>query len=268
MFEKRRLWLALGALTATGATPGLQADPADVDRAGVASAVTPQVEGRLSGSPARTLFVGSDVFRDEIIRTDDSGIAHLMFLDRSALTVSPNAEVVIDRFVYDPAQDTGEIGVSAARGVLRFVGGKLSKQGKARVQTPLGNLGIRGGIALVESNGATGDTIVVLVYGELLTAQHRLSGASASIKEHEHGLRLSPDGRIEELGPIDRARLEGLLTALTAPGSGPALPPLPLPADFDAWLRELAAENARQDKRDAERPYPFIVPTERDALGS
>ena len=269
MFEKRPLWLALSAITAATAG-GIPTHLSAAERAGVASAVTPQAEGRLPGDQARTLFVGSDVFRDEVIRTDASGLAHLLFLDRSALTVSPNAEVTIDRFVYDPATDTGEIGVSAARGVLRFVGGKLSKQGKANIQTPLGNLGIRGGIALVESNGDTGDTIVVLVYGELLTARHRLSGATASIKEHEHGLRLTPDGRIERLGPVDRARLDGFLAALSGPSGGQGLPPLPLPADFGAWLRELAAQNARQDKRDDEQTNAFVERTKAilDSIGA
>lgn len=266
--KKRRLWLALSAVAAAGATGDIAAQPGAGERAGVASAVTPQAQGRLGSAPERTLFVGSDVFRDEVIRTDASGIAHLMFLDRSALTVGSNSEVVIDRFVYDPADDTGELGISAARGVLRFVGGKLSKDGRASIETPLGNLGIRGGIALIESNGTSGDTIAVLIYGELLMARHRSSGVTQRINAQGHGVRLTPDGNIEPFGPITPQWLDTRLAALSSPGSGPSLPALPLPADFDGWLRELAAQNTIQDKRDDERPYPFRVPAEQDTVQS
>ncbi|WP_296896006.1 hypothetical protein, partial [Thiohalocapsa sp.] len=208
------------------------------------------------------------VFRGAVFRTDSSGIAHLFFFDRAVLTWCSNSEVVIDRFVDDPADDPGELGISAARGVLRFVGGKLSKDGRASIETPLGNLGIRGGIALIESNGTSGDTIAVLIYGELLMARHRSSGVTQRINAQGHGVRLTPDGNIEPFGPITPQRPEALLTALSSPGSGPSLPPLPLPADFDGWLRDLAAQNTIQDKRDEERPYPFLVPAEQDSVQS
>src|SRR3990172_7931262 len=49
--------------------------------------------------------------------------------------------------------------MTAARGLLRFVGGQLSKQdGAVRINTPTAGIGIRGGIAIVaiDAGGGTG----------------------------------------------------------------------------------------------------------------
>ena len=154
--DNKELWLTLSAISVVaGAADTALAQ----ERAGVASSVNPAAEGRLGGGEARVLFIGSDVFRNEVIRTDVSGLAHLSFLDHSSLTVGPNSELVIDRFVYDPDSDTGELTLSATKGVLRFVGGALSKQDAVEIKTPVGSLGIRGGISLVELKGTwRGDT--------------------------------------------------------------------------------------------------------------
>lgn len=114
------------------------------DQAGVTGAVNPAAQGEPPGLDARDLSLGLDVFRDERIQTDDGGLAQLLFLDQSTLTVAPNSEIVIDEFVYDPDTDTGQITMSATRGVFRFIGGQLSKQGAVTVNTPTATIGIRG----------------------------------------------------------------------------------------------------------------------------
>lgn len=47
--------------------------------------------------------------------------AHLLFLDRSSLTVGPRARLTVDRFVYDPSTRSGALAVTVGQGVLRFV---------------------------------------------------------------------------------------------------------------------------------------------------
>ena len=39
----------------------------------------------------------------------------------------PNAQLTIDKFVYDPATKTGDLAINASKGVFRLVGGKISK---------------------------------------------------------------------------------------------------------------------------------------------
>src|SRR3990172_8864881 len=149
--------IALAAAPRAGAAVG-------AEQAGVASAVTAATRGIAPISGERIIHIGADVFRSERILTDANGRAQLLFLDGSALTVAPNSDLVIDEFVYDPATGAGRLTMTAAKGLLRFVGGQLSKQDAVRINTPTAGIGIRGGIGIVQIGEATTGT---LVFGEL-----------------------------------------------------------------------------------------------------
>jgi hypothetical protein len=114
--------------------------------------VTSQTDGDPLGKPPtqaeRVLRVGIDIQANELITTKADDRAHIVFLDGTALTVAPNAQLVIDRFVYDPQTKTGDIAVSVATGVFRLVGGKISKTGTINIKTPSATIGLRGGIGL------------------------------------------------------------------------------------------------------------------------
>ena len=73
------------------------------------------------------LRIGIDVQANEVVTTKANDRAHLVFLDGTSLTVGPDAQLTIDRFVYDPDTKTGELAINASQGVFRFVGGKISK---------------------------------------------------------------------------------------------------------------------------------------------
>jgi hypothetical protein len=158
------------ALTALGML-ALTAVDANAQRVGVNSAVNPDVNGLPPGAPARQLVLGGDVVFKERITTNPQGQTQVLFLDKSAMTVGPNSDVTIDEFVYDPNTGTGKLAMSAAHGVMRFIGGKLSKNANAvSMQTPTGVLAVRGGIflAAIGSNG----TDVTFLYGQGLTVSN------------------------------------------------------------------------------------------------
>ena len=46
---------------------------------------------------------------NEVVTTHANDLGHLVFLDGSSLTVGPNAQLTIDKFVYDPNSKTGEV---------------------------------------------------------------------------------------------------------------------------------------------------------------
>lgn len=142
-------------------------------RVGVTAAVVPQTDAFRPGNPLEPLVLGADVDFNEHIVTAQDGRAQVLFLDHSTLSVGPNADVVIDKFVYSPQDDSGSLAISAAKGVFRYVGGALSKHEDAvKIETPTAIIGIRGGIALVEveANGATRATFL---YGKELTVTAR-----------------------------------------------------------------------------------------------
>jgi hypothetical protein len=53
--------------------------------------------------------------------------------------------LVIDEFVYDPASKSGHMLTKLTQGTLQYIGGELSHQGAATVETPAAVIGIRGG---------------------------------------------------------------------------------------------------------------------------
>jgi hypothetical protein len=132
--------------------------------------VTSATEGDPTGKPPldteRILRVGIDVVADELITTNANDRAHLVFLDGTSLTVSPNARLKLDRYVYDPASQTGIIGITATQGVFRLVGGKISKSSEIKVNTPSATLGLRGGISVFEV-GST-QTTAQFLFGKSL----------------------------------------------------------------------------------------------------
>src|SRR5271169_4033952 len=138
-------------------------------RVGIDSAVNPAALGIPPGGLPRRLVLGQDVVFNERITTEAQGQTQILFVDESTLSVGPNANMVIDQFVYDPNAGTGKLAASLTRGVFRFVGGKLSKQDNAvTMRTPTATIGIRGGVMLFDL-AADGRLTVHKVYGKSVT---------------------------------------------------------------------------------------------------
>ncbi len=143
---------------------------------GVTSGVKPDARGYPPLSPMRVLKLGLDVHGEERVVTTEGGLAHMLFLDGSSLTVGQNSQIVLDSFIYDPETETGELALSATKGLFRLVGGKISKKNPVIIRAGAAVIGIRGGIALVEigSAGPAGTGIAVnatLLFGESLTVE-------------------------------------------------------------------------------------------------
>lgn len=155
-----------------GATAlALLAVPCTVREAAAKVGVTSATDGDPLGKPPqeaeRVLRIGVDVQANELITTNANDRAHLLFLDGSSLTVGPNAQLTIDKFVFDPNTKTGELAINASKGVLRLVGGKISKNAPITVTTPANTVGIRGGIAILDVKANQTDS--VFVFGKDMT---------------------------------------------------------------------------------------------------
>jgi hypothetical protein len=160
------LRLALMSVVMAAAVPSLVLAQS---RVGVTSASAGDPRGKPPAQAERVLHVGVDVQANEVVRTGANDRAHLLFLDGSSLTVGPQARLTIDRFVYDPNTKTGDLAITASQGVLRFVGGKISKKTPVTVTTPSSTLTIRGGIMIVDVSPAR--TVATFVFGKAMTVQ-------------------------------------------------------------------------------------------------
>src|SRR5215211_7363488 len=157
-----------------GATAlALLTTPFFADQAAAKVGVTSATDGDPLGKPPqeaeRVLRIGVDVQANELITTNANDRAHLLFLDGSSLTVGPNAQLTIDKFVFDPNTKTGELAINASKGVLRLVGGKISKGSPITITTPSSTIGIRGGITIMDVSASKTDS--TFVFGKDMTVR-------------------------------------------------------------------------------------------------
>ena len=165
--------LLLRAVLVGAAMLGLFSTAQAQGRIGVTQSIQNNPVGKPPGGLDRVLRVGTDVQANEIISTAADDRAHLVFLDGTTLTIGPSSSMTIDKFVYGPTTQKGELAVNASKGVFRVIGGRISKTSAITVTTPAATMGIRGGIAVfgvtVPSATDSGGTTSILVYGNSLT---------------------------------------------------------------------------------------------------
>lgn len=152
-FSTLALALALTALA--GSTTALAADPI-----GAAA----KVEDTLTG-PAGTLVTGASIYFNDKLKTDATGVGQIVFKDDTKLAIGPNAEVTIDKFVYNDDGSFKELAVGLTKGTFRWISGK-SKPEAYKLSTGWANLAIRGTAFDVNVDPA-GSLTLVLYEGEV-----------------------------------------------------------------------------------------------------
>lgn len=177
----KRYFVAVAILLAGAVSlPPVVSKPAQAaPKVGVASAVRNDVEG-IQGGSSRSLATGSSVFERELIRTGAESVAQLLFIDQTTLSVGPRSEVTLDRFVFDPSRNAGDVLLSATRGAFRFISGSQNPL-NYKISTPNATIGVRGTIiscavgsltCTVEEGGAVievGGVAYTLKAGQSLT---------------------------------------------------------------------------------------------------
>ncbi len=142
----RKIQFSLLALCAVAfvAAPAMAAS-----KIGVAAAVKNDVKGG-SGQ----LNVGSQVFEREVVTTGTESLAQLLFLDETTLSIGPKSVVTLDKFVFDPNRNSGNVVLSATKGAFRFITGSQDSNHYS-IRTPVATIGVRGTIVscFIVSNG-------------------------------------------------------------------------------------------------------------------
>jgi len=213
----------MSRLHATIAILGLSAlaasEPA-LAKVGVAAAVAPSAWGAPPAGADRLLATGADLEAGDRLRTDARGSLQVLFQDGSSMALGPDAELTLDEYLYKPEQKGGTLGVSLGRGLMRFVGGAISKENAVTVRTPTATIGIRGGIAIIES-GAT--TTATLLYGLEMTVE--AGGRTVRLERPGFRVAIGADGMPETPHAVSNEALGALLGRLEpgparAPGGG------------------------------------------------
>ncbi len=208
---------AAAALLALGFGMAAAIAPADASKVGVAAAVNPDAFSSLSGAPTDQLNIGKSIFFNERIKTTDSGLVQVLLVDGSTFTVGPGSDLVIDKFVYNPKKGTGEITTTFSKGVMRYVGGKISKNEDAvKMKTPAGTLAIRGGMYQTQMT-AGGKGIISFLYGVGLNFTAK-NGEVQNL--FQKGYTLDLTGVVAKIRPTTAADTNSIMTAFAKGGSG------------------------------------------------
>jgi hypothetical protein len=94
--------------------------------------------------------VGDFIYRGDIIQTGPDGNLGVGFADGSSFSVSPNARMEVNEFVYDPHGHFNSSLMRLTKGTFTFIAGEVAQTGNMKVTTPVGTMGIRGTAPRVE----------------------------------------------------------------------------------------------------------------------
>jgi hypothetical protein len=109
------------------------------------------------------------------------------FADGSAFSLSKNARMVLDEFVYDTNGKSNSTFFSLTNGTMTFVAGDIAKSGGMKVDTPVATMGIRGTTPHVEisNDGAVKFSTLIEEGKSKLARAHRPAAASQRIEQQD-----------------------------------------------------------------------------------
>lgn len=90
--------------------------------------------------------VGQIVFETDALRTGADGRVGVTLRDDTRVSLGPNSEVRLERFVYAPADGSLGLALRFVRGVAAYVSGRIAKLApdSIRLETPAAIVGVRG----------------------------------------------------------------------------------------------------------------------------
>jgi hypothetical protein len=94
--------------------------------------------------------VGDLVYQGDAVATGADGRVGINFTDGSSFSLSNNARMILNEFVYDPNSTSNASLFNLTKGTFTFVAGKVAKTGDMKVDTPVATMGIRGTTPRVE----------------------------------------------------------------------------------------------------------------------
>ncbi len=152
--------------------------PAEAQQAvGVVSALQNHVRVRKSRTPMLLpAALRQRIALGDEVHTGAKSQLQMLLLDQSMFTVGPNAQLAIDRFVYDPNRSVRSMGATVTRGAFRFMSGRRTS-GSSTIKTPIATIGIRG----TAIDGVVGSVAALIAAGEGVGRGVRSDPVTASL---------------------------------------------------------------------------------------
>lgn len=140
----RRVYILIAAIAA------MIAQPAFAEEIGRIKNVTQGgIEVVRNGEKLRGVS-GFRLMEGDIVVTSQSQRAGITFLDNTRLAIAPGSRMIISKYRYDRARETGESEMVIERGAVGVDSGKLSRSERMKFRTPTSTLGVRGTTFVIE----------------------------------------------------------------------------------------------------------------------
>lgn len=99
---------------------------------------------RASGSIPAT--EGMHLLLNDVLVTSTDGRMGAILGDGTRISLGPNTELAVDRFVYQPAEGKFAMLLRLTQGVLAYISGRIARLSpqSVTVETPVGVIGLRG----------------------------------------------------------------------------------------------------------------------------
>lgn len=164
----------------------------------------------VSGGASAGAAKGAPVHMNDALTTGADGHLQVKFRDDTVLTLSEDARVVIDRYVYDPDQGVGDVLLTTTQGAFRFATGRMNKLSKKdiTVATPVAQIGVRG--TEFWGGPVDGEYSVLLLAGEV-----NVKNQAGTVRLNKPGLAtVIRSGLVAPLAPSlwSADRIQGALT--------------------------------------------------------
>jgi hypothetical protein len=96
----------------------------------------------------KTIIDGSNGISIESLDTavTANGKMQINFIDDTRVDITEHSRLIIDEFVYDPASNTGTLGLKASLGGIRYASGQIAKNSRqnVKIRTPSATIAVRG----------------------------------------------------------------------------------------------------------------------------
>jgi hypothetical protein len=144
-----------------GANPAAISQPVDQAVGQVATLQGIATVTRSNAAPSAAK-VSDVVYKNDVLQTGANGSLSVTFDDETTLSLSANARIVVDDYVYEAGTNGNNTGNKAvftiARGTVAFVASLVARTGNMTITTPTATLGIRGttGVVDVPDSAAAG----------------------------------------------------------------------------------------------------------------
>ena len=97
--------------------------------------------------------VGTPIYLGNRIKTGENGRLGVTFKDNTVMSFGPETEIVVDEYLFDPAEGQLKLAVNMLKGTLHYISGVIAKlkPEAVSVKTPAGIIGVRGTRFLVKA---------------------------------------------------------------------------------------------------------------------